>query len=299
MGSSSRVSPWKIGLGVLAAGAGLALGTYGYAYLATHPRRRRIRKTPAMYGLSYESVAFAAGDGLLISGWLIPARDPKGVVIVCHGYPNNRTEMLPHALFLHRAGYATLLFDFRAMGESEGEISSAGQFEVEDLRGALDYLETRPDVCDLPVGVLGLSLGGAVAILTAAQDERIQALVADAAYSDLRRALQARWRLVLGPLAPLATHPVEWWARRWFPLRPREIAPCRVIRSIGPRAVMLIQGQRDLLVRWQDAVAMFAEAREPRELWLVRNSHHSRCLSDSPAEYARRVAAFFDAHLKG
>ena len=119
-----------IGVGVLAAaGVGLVAGTLAYAYFATHPWRFPIRVTPTAHGLAYEDIVFSAADGIRLSGWLIPAsadNDKRAAVIVCHGYPMNRQEMLPHAALLHEAGFTTLLFDFRALGESEGDLCSVG-----------------------------------------------------------------------------------------------------------------------------------------------------------------------------
>lgn len=294
-----RVTPGKVGAGLLLAGAGVALGTLAFAWFATHPPRLRVRRSPADFSLEFEPVQFSSADGLKLSGWLIPtapAEAAKGVVTLCHGYPMNRTEMLPYARFLHDAGYALLLFDFRALGESEGDLCSIGHHEVDDLHGALDYLTSRPDTAELPKGALGLSLGGAVSIMTAARDERLRAVVAEASFPTLQHALDKRFWFT-GPLSPLITRPVRWWGQRWFPVQPGEVAPGAEISAISPRAVMLIQGKRDLLVDWRETVAMYEAAGEPRELWLMPRSHHARCLRDEPEEYARRVTAFFDRHL--
>src|SRR5205814_165350 len=124
-----------------------------------------------------------------------------------------------------------------------------------DMRGALDYLQSRPDTAELPVGALGHSLGGAVAIMAAARDERLRAVVAEASYPDLQDALEARFRVFLGgPLGKLIAHPIRLWAARWVPVNPCDVSPLRDIAALSPRAVLLIQGERDLLVRARDAV---------------------------------------------
>ncbi len=294
--------PHPVGLiaGLLVGGAGFALGTLAYAYTATHPRKRPLSHTPEKFDLAYEDVTFAAADGLRLSGWLIPAPSDsarRGVIVACHGYPYNRVEMLAYATMLHALGYTTLLFDFRAMGESEGDLCSVGYHEVADLRGALDYLQSRPDTADLPYGAIGLSLGGAVAIMAAARDARLKAVVAEAAFASVQHALDARCRVALGPFASGASRPIRWWGMRWFPAPPEDISPLQDIGAIAPRAVMLIQGQRDLLARWRDTVKMYDAAQGPRELWLLPGSGHARCLKDAPEEYARRVGDFFGRHL--
>ncbi|HLV80093.1 MAG TPA: alpha/beta fold hydrolase [Chthonomonadaceae bacterium] len=294
------LSPGVVTAAAALAGAGLALGALAYTYLAIHPPRRRIRRTPAELGLDYEDIAFPSRDGLQIRGWLIPApagEETKAVVVLCHGYPTNRVEMLPYVRMLHEAGYATLLFDFRALGESEGDLCSIGHYEVEDLRGALDYLQSRPDTRALPYGALGLSLGGAVSLMTAAEDARLRAVVAEASYPSLQHAIEARCRFVAGPFAKTVVRSLHKVARRWIDFHPGDVAPLEVIGRISPRAVLLIQGQRDPQVRWRDAVRMYEAAGEPREIWLLPRSGHARCLRDAPQEYACRVTAFFQKYL--
>ena len=218
-------------------------------------------------------------------------------MILCHGYPANREEMLPYAAWLHAAGFACLAFDFRSMGESEGNLSSVGYHETEDLKAAIDFVKTVPELHGLPIGVLGLSLGGAVAIMAAARDFRIQAVVAEAPYASLHHAIEDRSRLFLGPLGPVAARMVRWWTRQWLPVPHHAVAPGLDIAAIAPRAVMLIQGQRDLLAAWRRAEQMYESAGEPKSLWLLPRSGHARCLRDQPAEYERRVIAFLLANL--
>ena len=288
----------KLAAGLLIGAAATALGTFLYAHFATHPARRKIYKNPGHYGLKFEDVKFLTEDGLLLHGWFLPAKsEPKAVVIVAHGYPANREDMLPHAIILQKAGYACLMFDFRAHGHSEGKISSAGSAETLDMIAALDYLETRSDIRHLSVGVLGQSMGAAVAIMTAAKDERIKAVAAEASYPHLQDALEARFRFVLGRGSKLIALPVKWWAQKWMDFEPQDVSPINDVGRIGPRAVLIIQGQHDLLVRWQDGAALYAAAQEPRDIWLLKRAGHAGCLKDSPTEYARRITAFFDRHL--
>lgn len=276
-----------------------ALGTLGYAYAATHPRRKRLRVLPLAHDLAHEDISFRSHDGNLLQGWLIlPAGEPKGIVVLCHGYPENRCEMLPYARFLVDAGFAALLFDFRALGESEGKLCAVGGHEVADLLGAVDYLAARAETAALPIGALGLSLGGAVSLMAAARDERLLAVVAEAAYASLDRAVHARCRAVVGPPGKFVAGAVLWWSRRLYGLDAASVAPIREIGRIAPRAVMLLQGRRDFQVAYQDCEAMYDAAGEPKELWLLPTAGHARCLRESQPEYAARVTTFFNSHLR-
>ena len=70
------------------------------------------------------------------------------------------------------AGFTVLLFDLRNRGESGGEFVSFGFFEQEDALAAVDYLNSRDDLNELRIGMLGLSQGGAAAIFAAAASRR-------------------------------------------------------------------------------------------------------------------------------
>jgi fermentation-respiration switch protein FrsA (DUF1100 family) len=290
----------QVGLGLAIASLGFACATLAYAYVATHPPRRRFTRTPAEIALEFEEVSFLSRDGLKLSGWFLPAPFPQetqGVIAFCHGYPQNRLEMLPYAHFLHEAGFAALVFDFRALGRSEGNLCSFGHEEVADLQGALDYLDSRPDTEALPKGVLGLSLGAAVAIMASAQDTRVLAVVAEAPYPSLRDALDKRCSVVFGPLGSSVARPILWWAKRWISRDPAAVSPAAVLHALAPRPLLLIQGQRDLLVDWRDAVRMAEVAPEFTELWLMPQAGHAQCFRKGGEEYKRRVTQFFQENL--
>lgn len=125
----------------------------------------------------------------------------SGGVILCHGMESTK-EGAKHRLLAERlsgAGLAVLRFDFSYVGESEGEFADLTvRGEVEDLGGAWDFFLRR---CAGPVGLLGSSLGGTVALLFAAGEPRVRALAVIAAVGrparvleELRPADLDRWR---------------------------------------------------------------------------------------------------------
>src|SRR5262245_251681 len=106
----------------------LLLGLYlgigvGLAWITVRPKPQKMTTTPDSYGLPFERAAFASTDGTRLAGWFIPSaeRRPRGVIVLCHGLDSTREAMLYKAVLLHRHGYAALLFDFRARGESGGD----------------------------------------------------------------------------------------------------------------------------------------------------------------------------------
>lgn len=229
---------------------------------------------------------------------MIPAEDAQAVIILCHGFPNNRSEMLPWARVLHVAGFSVLLFDFRAMGESEGNLCTIGAHEIADLLGALDFLGNEQQLRNLPVGVFGLSMGGAVALMTAAQDERISAVAAHGAYATLDSAIAQRCRMVLGPLGKPIERMTKWWARKWVPIDPMDISPESVIAAIAPRPVLLFHGLRDRIVHPGDAHRLHAQASDPKKLVALPRSYHVRIHPVEKPGYDDELLSFFRVHLR-
>ncbi|MES2461855.1 MAG: alpha/beta fold hydrolase, partial [Armatimonadota bacterium] len=198
--------------GLIALGAGVATAAALPAVLAwvfLHPPRRLHHKTPRSWlGIDFERVRLRATDGVTISAWYVPAPErvtPLGVVVLCHGYHGNRAMMLPYLRFLHQAGYAAVLFDWRAHGWSGGKMATFGSTEPEDLIAALDWISAHPDLGHLPIALLGESMGASVSLLVAAvETERVKAVVADSPYARFDRAVEGRLQLAFGPkMAPL------------------------------------------------------------------------------------------------
>jgi uncharacterized protein len=290
-------SPLKWGFSALLIGAGFALGTLAYTYLATHPPRRKVRLPGSDSDLLVEEVEFESRDGVRLSGWFLAAEEACGAVILCHGYPANRAEVLPWARLLYEAGFHVLLFDFRAMGQSGGKLSTIGYHEVNDLLGASDYLHSRPEMDGLKAGVFGLSMGGAVALMAAAQDTRLSAIVTHGAYATLERAIDQRGRAILGKLGKVVSRPAMWWGQRLIAINPREVSPVEAIRTIPLRPMLFFHGQRDFIVNPQDGVELAHAINCPDALRRLPRSFHVRVHPDEWQAYREEFVAFFLEHL--
>lgn len=279
----------------------LAAGAYLIAYRATHPPRKAIRNTPESLGAPYEEIQMAAADGVPLSGWFVPSSDarPTGVVILCHGMAAHREEMLRWLPALREAGLAALLFDFRASGRSGGARCTGGYEEPADLRGTIDYLSQRSDTAGLPIGVFGFSMGGAVALLTAAEDARIQAVAGHGVFTCMRRAVRQRCRHHFGYFGPIVERIVLWVGYRegWFPCAPEAIAPLAAVAQLGVRPLLLLHGAHDPIVPPCEARALHAAACGPRALRLLPRAGHSHIPPSLRLEVSQQVAAFFIASL--
>lgn len=267
------------------------------AYGSTHPWRIPVpRKLPETDG-HCENVTFRSRDGLALSGWFFPRQEARAVIILCHGHQFNRVQTLGVYRALRAGPFCFLLFDFRRAGRSSGRISTIGADEVLDLLGACDYLRSRPDTAHLPIGVFGYSMGGAVAIMAAAADERIQAVAAQGAYASLERAIHDRGRFFLGVLGPLLVRPSATLGRLWLRREPREVSPLEVIGSISPRPVFIAHGEWDPFISVQDARDLYNAAREPRQLTVLPRSWHIGVDRSVQEGYYAELRRFFERHL--
>jgi uncharacterized protein len=150
-------------------------------WLAVRPPRIAVPLRPDEFRLAVEDVTVTADDGVKLAAWLLP-RPGAPAVVLLHGYPAEKADLLPIAAAL-APRFTVLLLDQRYFGASGGRVTTIGYRERGDLRRALDVLAARGFT---PVGVFGFSLGGAVALLAAAEDPRIRAVAAYAPFADLR-----------------------------------------------------------------------------------------------------------------
>ncbi|MGC8837151.1 MAG: alpha/beta hydrolase [Anaerolineae bacterium] len=283
-----------------AAAAGLAAAVVsaiaaGSVWRMTRRRPPDPPEDPAVLGLAFEEVAFRARDGLLLRGWFLPAPGVPAdgpAVIFCHGHSGSMDPDLRYVPALHEAGCHVLMFDFRGHGRSEGQRVGMGYLERWDLLGAVDFLWERGI---RRIGVLGFSMGGAAALLTAAECPRILAVATDGAFARLLPVLVAgmRQRGLPGPVAQAAGRlslALMGWELR-VPIR--DVSPLDCVPALAPRPLLLIHGGRDAFVPLEEALALYARAGFPKTLWLVGEAGHREVDQARPEAYRARLGQFF------
>ena len=270
-------------------------------WYGTRRRRTTARRTPAAYGLPFEDVQFRTAhvDNLQLAGWIVPAVDPIGVVILCHGHGGSRRGTLKKAVMFNRYHFTSLLFDFRASGCSEGNCRTLGLNETDDVLGAVRFLQNAPSTKSLPIAVVGQSMGGAAAIRAAARCPDICAVVAEATYAQLDAIMRRRVRLCVGPFAPRVARTCFRLGSQKLGVNLSDIAPERDIARISPRPVLLIQDSLDIVCPRTESNRLYAAALQPKERWIVPHAPHSCAHRVAPKEYERRVVDFLIRSLTG
>ncbi len=270
-------------------------------YANTHPPRYPLDVPPSRLGAEYETVAFTAKDGVELAGWLIRPAIPRKrspAIIICHGVGANKSDFTELAVSFAQRGYAVLTFDFRAHGESKGRRTSLGYHEQKDIAAALAFLRSRQEVIPDRIGVYGFSMGGAAAVLTAANTPGFSAVVADSAFASLRdmarTAITGFYHLPSFPFLQLTVLGYDLY----FQTDADRISPVNVIASLSPVPVFIIAGDGDELIPVGNGKRLYEAAREPKELWIIHNAFHGATLAAAGKEYERRVGDFFDRSLR-
>lgn len=247
--------------------------------------------------LPVRPVSFYSHSGSTIRAWLLGGIPGAGAVLLLHGVGNNRSSMVARARFLHSAGYTVLLPDFQAHGESEGSRITFGALESLDVQAALEFL--RDFSGGERVGMIGVSMGGAAALLGSSQ-LRADAYVLESVYSTIRQALEDRLGVWLGPLgmlrrlvAPLVIRGVN----AAIGVGEGALRPIDHIGRVGA-PVFVIAGTRDAYTPLRESQALFEHAREPKEFWAVEGARHEDLHAFAGEIYEQRVGEFLAHHLR-
>jgi len=297
-----------------------------------------IREADTSFAVTHshrEDFNVRAPDGTLLRGWIVRPPNPNGSwVLLFHGVADNRVGTIGQSEILLRAGYSVVMMDARAHGASEGPIATYGWLERNDTHAIIDQLirvevaryaneqlrlgnwrlEPAEDAhgqarvsppnpltgAPLHVFALGESMGAGIALQSAAADPRIEAVVAEAPFANLREASYdyagLRWSPLLGKtwFAPFS------WALIYrgeslAGFSAATVSPEKAVAA-RPFPVLLICDEKDEALPCRHSKMIYAAASGPKQLWVVPGAYHTAALGFRPEEFRRRVLAFFAAY---
>ena len=254
---------------------------------ANHPIGRPPGKLQA------EDVAFPSASGAMIHGWFVPGQPGRGAVVLMHGIHADRRSLVARAEFLARAGYAMLLFDFQAHGESIGRQITFGFQESRDASAAVNFL--RQKAPGESIGVIAISMGAAAALL-AQPPLPVAALVLESCYPTLYHATEDRMADRFGFWGRLATPLLMCQLKPRLGIRPDDLKPIESANRIAiPK--FFIAGTADKLTRIEESKALLAAAAAPKQFWWLEGAAHVDMHAFAPAEYERQILEFLAKNL--
>jgi pimeloyl-ACP methyl ester carboxylesterase len=230
------------------------------AYVGTHPKRCKETETPAFLGLSYYNFTVITKDGIRLSGWIIrpSGSDRHYVVIIMHGYTSCKANpaILKLSYFLSKDGFWVVLFDFRAHGTSGGSRTTIGPLEEEyDAKAVINYIvEKFPG---FKIGLIGYSMGAAVAYVLAAEDSRVNAVVADSPYPTLK-VVVPRWLKAVNGIPEWYSYIIVFWGQLMYHDMNLSFGPMSVAKLDKP--LLVVVGTKDPLVTVAEAKVMASKS---------------------------------------
>lgn len=245
------------------------------------PLERRYLYYPAAYpvgdwqpaGLAFEDAWFAAADGTRLHGWYVPRPDPRAVVLYLHGNAGNLSHRVDILRRINERYQATvMIFDYRGYGRSEGTPGEKGL--LQDARAAKAWLARRAGVPEADIVLLGRSLGGAVAVVLAAEGGA-RGLVLESTFTS-----------------------VPELAKHYLPLLPARLLMQNRFDSLSKIAAFngpLLQshGTADRVIPYKLGRKLFQAAGDPKRFVTIRGGDHN----DPQGEEYYRVLDEFIASL--
>lgn len=249
-------------------------------------------RTPAAIALPYETHHLTLPNQAVLEAWFVPAKNPRGVVILFPPYAASKAVLLSPAKQFHDLGYSTFLVDFRGTGGSSGSDTTLGVREAEDVKAAIAYVNQH--WANRPVILYGASMG-AVAIMRAIAHEQVaaDAVILESPFDRLLNTIGHRFEAMRIPKFPSAELLVFWGSVQQnidgFAHDPIDYAKAIKV------PVLLLHGEADARVTIQDVNAIFANLAGRKELVIFPDEiGHGSLAEGDPVRWQHAVQMFLE-----
>jgi len=235
----------------------------------------------------YETVSLQSHEKL--EAWLIQAENPKGVVILFHGYSGNKSGVLNYAEEFHQRDYTTLLVDFQGSGGSEGYQTTIGFEESADVKAAFSFIKNKYPQQEI---ILFGSSMGAVAILKAVAETNIlpDKLIVECPFGSMRTTTQKRFEAMGLPTFILPDLLMIYGSIQngfnAFTHNPTEYAKQVKIPTL------LLYGAQDARVTQVETAEIFKNLQGEKKLGIFPDAGHENYLWRFSEEWAQEVDNF-------
>ncbi len=255
------------------------------------------------YHADLQPVTIQSEDRLALRGWYVhPASFNGNAVILLHGITDNREGILGYAQLFLDHGYAVLLPDARAHGESAGEIATYGVKEIDDIHRWVSWVYEHDPPPERCIYGFGESYGAALMLQSLAVEPRYCAVVVESPFSTAR---EMSYERISGPV-----HLGSWFGRTFgrpvigFAALYARLRYRLDLLKPSPRdalehskvPVLLIHGMEDRNIEPRHSVALAQAGAGHVQLWLVPNAFHTGAWTAAHGEFEARTLGWFSEH---
>lgn len=275
--------------------------------LAFRPQRVPVRSRKSAeamaerFGARLEDIEITVSDHTVLRAWFARPSISNGTdVILLHGVGDNRQGMMGFAELFLSKGFAVLVPDSRAQGESGGDFPTYGLKESEDVHRWIDWLVNRqPANC---VFGMGESMGASILLQAVQGEDRFCAIVAESPFASFRQIAYVRvgqffhtgsWlgRVALRPAVEMAFFYGRVTRGVYLPSASPENS---VIGSRVP--ILLIHGLSDENIPFQQSEDIWEHNSADISFWEVPGAGHCGAVNVVPLEFNSRVVGWFASH---
>lgn len=253
-------------------------------------------ETPGDRQLPYETIRFGS-PGLVLEAWLIRAAHSRGLVVLFHGHAQSKSSLLNEAAALYRLGYSTLLVDLRGSGGSDGNESSLGYHEADDVVASVKWARTfLPDL--RPVILFGRSMGGAAVLRAVAEKGlEVNGLILESVFDNVLSAVRNRFAAMKLP-SFLSAELLVFWGGIQRGFNAFRHCPMRYAADVSC-PVLLLQGERDPRITPEQAHRLYMAFRGMRTRVTFPKGGHASCFHADPVMWETVVGNFLDQLDRG
>lgn len=304
---------------ILIALALLILVSGGYTFVVACVRRKELpwldekAMMKTSYGKYYENIVIGdkflkenpsqeveieSYDGLLLRGIWVPAENPKGTILLAHGYRSSKLVDFSLAFGMYHAiGMNILLPDQRAHGKSEGRFITFGVKESRDMQSWIAY--HNQTFGKLPLILSGLSMGASTMLYLADVDlpDNVKGIIADCGFTSPREIIKTVFHRVIHMPAAPTLFVADLFARLFAGFSLSEKDTRKTLQS-SKLPVLLVHGVEDGFVPCEMTKQGYDACNGEKELLLVEKADHGVSFLIDKPRYTKIVLAFLEKYLE-
>lgn len=267
-------------------------------YAIIMPQKINLAITPGSYNLKSEKLIIQTKDSIELHGYWIESEieEPRGIIILIHGIGGCKEHFLPLAKDLAKQGIESIVFDGRAHGKSSGQYCTYGYKEKKDITEIVDRIKQKKP--NLPIGIWGNSLGGAIAIQALEHDKRIEFGIIESTFADLSQVVyDYKKRMLKGIGLRFASNFALKRAGEIGDFNPEKVKPIESVKNIE-QPIFIAHGDADENISYIYGKALFENTKsQKKEFTLIKGGGHFGLFETGGVEYIKKIQAFIDRNL--